>query len=115
MAPAVSVPPIYPVYPTNTAANDLRRAAAMRSYITPAVITLVLYFVLWLPGLVANLVYYFAARHDERVSGVVPQGSGCITALLIFFIVLPVGGVAAIILLSLTGTLTSVLFAAANR
>jgi hypothetical protein len=110
-APTSAPAPIYPAY---TYADDLRRAAAMRSYVTPAVITLVLYFVFWLPGLIANLVYYFAARSDEQASGVQPQGSGCLTALFVFFVGLPIAGVAALIFLPVIGTTLSVLFTAAG-
>ena len=67
----------------------VRQAAATRSYTTPAVITLVLYFVLWLPGLIANIVYLSAANSDKNVSGIAPQGRGCLVALLIVFIGLP--------------------------
>jgi hypothetical protein len=50
-----SQPPYLPSYKPEH--DYARQAAATRSYTTPAVITLVLYFVLWLPGLIANIVY----------------------------------------------------------
>ncbi len=50
-----SQPPYPPSYKPEH--DYARQAAATRSYTTPAVITLVLYFVLWLPGLIANIVY----------------------------------------------------------
>jgi hypothetical protein len=68
-----------------------RQAAAMRSYVTPAVITLALYFVFWLPGLISNVVYLVAANSDSRISGTVPQGRGCLLALLIVFLCVPFG------------------------
>lgn len=58
--------------------------------------TRTLYFVLWIPGLIANLVFWQAARSDEQLSGRTPEGKGCLTTLLAVFVVLPVlatGGV----------------------
>lgn len=72
-------------------ANEYQRiAAAGRSYTTPAIITLVLYWVLWLPGLIANIIYLSAANEDKRTSGVEPQGRGCLIALMIVFVAVPV-------------------------
>jgi hypothetical protein len=50
----------------------------------------VLYFVLWLPGLIANIVYGLNARRDERLIGRAPDGKGCLVAMLWVFVVLPV-------------------------
>lgn len=69
---------------------ERQRAAAVRSYTTPAIITLVLYFVFWLPGLIANIVYWNDARKTEQLIGRAPEGKGCLTALLVVFIILPV-------------------------
>lgn len=76
--------------PYQPAPDYARQAAATRSYMTPAVITLVLYFVLWLPGLIANIAYLSAANADRSVSGIEPQGRGCLVALLVVFIGLPI-------------------------
>lgn len=62
---------------------ERQRAAATRDYTTPAVITLILYFVCWLPGVIANVIYYLQARQDEALVGREPQGKGCLLALLI--------------------------------
>jgi hypothetical protein len=48
-----------------------------------------LYFVLWLPGVVANIVYYLQARNDEALAGTPPQGKGCLVALLIVNLGIP--------------------------
>jgi hypothetical protein len=69
------------------------RAAASRSYVIHAVLVLVLYFVMWLPGFIANIVFYMQASSDERLIGRPPEGKGCLTGLLIFGIVLPVLGI----------------------
>jgi hypothetical protein len=54
-----------------------------KSYTTPAIITLVLYCVLWLPGLIANIVYLVEARKTKQITGITPDGYGCLWALLI--------------------------------
>jgi hypothetical protein len=62
---------------------ERQRAAATRDYTTPAVITLILYFVCWLPGVIANVIYYLQAQRDEALTGRSPQGKGCLLWLLI--------------------------------
>lgn len=62
---------------------ERQRVAATRDYTTPAVITLILYFICWLPGVIANVIYYLQARQDEALVGREPQGKGCLLALLI--------------------------------
>jgi hypothetical protein len=64
-----------------------RMMLATRSFTTQAVIALVLYFVLWLPGLIANIVWYLEARNIEQQTGRAPDGKGCLSALLWVFIV----------------------------
>lgn len=64
---------------------ERQRAAAARDYTTPAVITLILYFVCWLPGVIANVIYYLQAQRDEAMIGRAPQGKGCLLALLLVF------------------------------
>jgi len=65
-----------------------RAAREERSFITPAILTLVLYFVLWLPGLVANLVYLQAANRDEALLGHEPEGLTFLNVLLAFGLIL---------------------------
>jgi hypothetical protein len=62
---------------------ERQRTAATRDYTTPAVITLILYFVCWLPGVIANIIYFLQARQDEALVGREPQGKGCLLWLLI--------------------------------
>jgi hypothetical protein len=76
-------------YPPYDYEEERRRVAATRDYTTPAVLTLVLYFVMWLPGLIANIIYYLQAAEDERISGYPPRGKGCLLALLIVWIAVP--------------------------
>lgn len=69
-----------------------RMMMSSKSFTTPAIITLVLYCVLWLPGLIANIVYWREAKTVERVTGHSPEGKGCLVAMLWVFIVLPLIG-----------------------
>ena len=70
--------------------DELLRAALARSYTTPAVITLFLYCTFYVPGLLANLMYFFSARADRDLTGIAPQGMGYLTVLLWCGIVPPV-------------------------
>lgn len=56
-----------------------------KSFTTPAIITLVLYFVFWIPGFIANIVYYNEANSIQKRTGREPEGKGCLLALLIVF------------------------------
>ena len=80
-------PPPTPAFDYET---ERRRAAVARDFTTPAIITLVLYLVLWLPGLIANIVYLLQARDTERLTGRKPDGAGCLLALAIVFIGMPI-------------------------
>lgn len=77
--------------PPATDYEALRRMnAEQKSFTTPAIITLVLYFVFWLPGLIANIVYLNEANTVQRISGRAPEGKGCLIAMLVVFVGLPV-------------------------
>lgn len=80
-----------------------RIAMAGRSFTGPAVLTLVLYFVLWIPGLVANIVFLHEATQIEHITGYSPPGKGCLIALLVFAVVPLILGVC--IFMSLIGQL----------
>jgi hypothetical protein len=97
------VPQPSPALPTYSPLDLARQSAALRSYVTPAVITLVLYFVLWIPGLIANIVYLNAANEDRHMSGIEPQGRGCLIVLLGVFIGLPLLAVAGCVGLTALG------------
>jgi hypothetical protein len=49
----------------------------------------VLYWFMWLPGAVMNIVYWNEAKRTRRITGVAPSGMGCLTFLLVSHIVLP--------------------------
>jgi hypothetical protein len=80
-----------------------RISAEQKSFTTPAIITLVLYFVLWLPGLIANIVYLNEANNVQRLSGRAPEGKGCLIAMLIVFVGLPVVGFCLIVAVGMAG------------
>lgn len=42
-----------------------------------------LYFVLYIPGLIANIVWWSQANNTKNITGRSPQGMGCLTAMLI--------------------------------
>jgi hypothetical protein len=54
---------------------------AGQSFTGKAVITLVLYFILWVPGLIANILFYKEAREVKRVTGHAPHGMGCLSVM----------------------------------
>ncbi len=78
-----------------------RWAAQQRSYVTPAVITMILYCVFWLPGAIANIAYWQAASMDEHIAGTAPHGKGCLSVMLWLFVIIPVGLVGTLFLISL--------------
>lgn len=61
-----------------------------QDYTTMAIVTLVLYWIGYIPGLVVNLWLWYQAGQDERRTGVAPAGKGCLSSLLIVFGVLPI-------------------------
>jgi len=75
---------------------DLERAnARMQSYTGKAVLALILYWIFWLPGLIANIMFYQEAKRMEKIAGQSLPGVGCLTILLalnVIGLVLGVGG-----------------------
>ena len=62
--------------------EDHRRIAmSSKSFTGPAVLTMVLYFLLWIPGLIANILFYKEAKEIKRVTGHAPQGMGCLSVM----------------------------------
>ncbi len=72
-------------YTPNDYDNYRLMGAFNRSFTTPAVITLVLYFVLWVPGFIANIVYLVEANKVQKLTGEEPEGKGCLLAMLVLF------------------------------
>jgi hypothetical protein len=71
------------------------------SYVRYAVLSLVLYFALWVPGFLVNTVYLARALGEERETGRAPEGKGCLIALIIAGMVVPILGVCVLVIMSL--------------
>ena len=82
--------------------QDLEKAlAASKSYYGPALITLVLYWVLpWIGGIIANGIYLNSAYNAKKVSGKSPEGMGCLWLLIVTHGVLPILGICCFLLFS---------------
>lgn len=63
-------------------------APPMRSFRGQAFIALVLYFPFFLPGLIANIIWWNQARSLEAATGIAPRGKGCLTGMLICAVIL---------------------------
>jgi hypothetical protein len=74
--------------------------AAQKSFTGKAFLVWFLYWLLWLPGFVMNLVFLSEARGVERLTGQPPPGKGCLVTLLVVHVLLPLF---LIILLFVTG------------
>lgn len=57
-------------------------AARQKSYTSAAIVTFVLYWLLWVPGFVANVLYYREAKEREQVAGRSLPGVGFLSILL---------------------------------
>ncbi len=69
--------------PASLSVSDMDRAVARnKSYTGAAIITFILYWLLWLPGLVVNFLYYREAKNREQVAGTSLPGVGCLTVML---------------------------------
>ena len=78
--------PYYPQpgpLPPNWLEIERTRAAAAKSYTNKAMFTLLLYIFLWVPGLIANLLYLREAYQTRELTGKSPDGWGCLWTLLI--------------------------------
>jgi hypothetical protein len=66
----------------NAVAAQHIAAARAKSYTGPAILVLVLYLLLWLPGFIANILYYSDAKQTQRVAGYPLPGTGCLAVML---------------------------------
>jgi len=78
---------------------DQRSAARMQNFTTKSVAVLVLYWVLYFPGLIANVIFYREAKRMERIADADLPGTGCLATMLWSNIVLITLGIAIAILL----------------
>jgi hypothetical protein len=66
----------------NAVAAQHVAAARAKSYTGPAILVLVLYLLMWLPGFIANILYYSDAKQTQRVAGYSLPGTGCLAVML---------------------------------
>src|SRR4051812_15163061 len=72
-SPQVQQSPLGPPRTYGTDYDTLRRISAeQKSFTTPAIITLILYLVLWIPGLIANLIDLNEANNIQSITGKAP-------------------------------------------
>jgi hypothetical protein len=69
--------------PPNWLELERQRAAAGRSYTNKAMFTLLLYLFLWIPGLIANLLYLGEAYETKKLTDTAPDGWGCLWLMLV--------------------------------
>jgi hypothetical protein len=87
-APAPQAPPVNvqfnaPSMSTGGSGDDLaRRMLASKSYVGPAIFTLIGYWLGYLPGLIMNFVFLSSAKRDERIAGHPMAGKGCLVLLI---------------------------------
>ncbi len=63
-------------------------APRMRSFRWQAFIALVLYFPFFLPGLIANIIWWNQARSLQAATGIAPRGKGCLTVMLVCAVIM---------------------------
>ena len=85
-APAPSTRPslsLRTVPPALSAEEQARIDAEGQRFTRKAVVTAVLYLLLLVPGVVANVVFWRQADRVENLTGIAPPGKGCLTAMLV--------------------------------
>lgn len=69
---------------TSITQSDLRKvSASMKSYIGASILVFVLYGFAWLPGFIANIIYWNEAKKMERMAGQHLSGTGCLGLMMI--------------------------------
>ena len=63
-------------------------APRLRSFRWQAFIALILYFPFFLPGLIANIIWWNQARSLEAATGIAPRGKGCLTVMLVCAVIM---------------------------
>jgi len=80
--------PYYPpqVPPPGWIEFERKRAIAAKSYTNKAVITLLLYMVFFVPGFIANIIYLVEANETRELTGVNPEGWGCLLTMFVIVV-----------------------------
>lgn len=63
-------------------------APPMRSFRWRAFLALILYFPFFLPGLIANIIWWNQARNLQAATGIAPRGKGCLTVMLVCAVIM---------------------------
>jgi hypothetical protein len=63
---------------TSSGQQRQREMAQMMSFTTKAIVVLILYFVLFVPGVIANIVWHNEAKRMEKIAGQPLPGTGCL-------------------------------------
>lgn len=75
-----------------------------RNYKRYAILALILYFALWAPGFIVNMVFLAQALGEERRTGRTPEGKTELLLLLGAGLIVPVLGMCVLTVLSLEAT-----------
>jgi hypothetical protein len=82
----VPAPVVEPAKPTPIARipSEMERAIArQKSYVGASVVTFLVYWLFYLPGLIVNLMYLSDANKTSDLAGQKPSGYGCLVFMLI--------------------------------
>jgi hypothetical protein len=74
-----------------------------KDYALPAAAAFLGYLFFWIIGLGLNIYFLYEARQLEQNTGIKQQNVGCLQTTLGFFVILPIGFIALIIVLALLG------------
>jgi hypothetical protein len=69
--------------------HAMKEFVLSKSYVGESILTLVMYFLLYLPGLIINLVYLNEVDRVRKATGETPSGYGCLLFLRIFLGLIP--------------------------
>jgi len=67
----------------------LAAVESQKSYVGKAVLTLAIYMVIWIVGIILNFVYLGEANKTKRIVGTSPSGHGCLVTLIWLFFYIP--------------------------
>ncbi|HEX4054692.1 MAG TPA: hypothetical protein VHX86_10545 [Tepidisphaeraceae bacterium] len=85
-----------------------QRTMPVRSYLNAAILTLILYVIgFGIVGLIANVAYLSSAKRTELETGEIPEGKGCLVALLWVFLWIPLIMLAGFAILLVINSLTN--------
>jgi hypothetical protein len=79
----------------------------MKSYTGNAVLAFILYWLLWLPGLIVNYMFYREAKRTEKIAGQSLPGVGCLSVMLIINVAVSVFLISLVVFLAVLGGLGS--------